>query len=118
MAQAYGKSGQPANAARGGSVSELTAVGDRLEEVVRDSAERLLAEMPELEVAEFLQRLCYQRSELFRGYRNGYPPAQGIGVGLDKVKVRVPRASDVPQDLHRRAFALRSSGAKKLSQKT
>lgn len=75
------------------------SVNDTLEEVAREGARRLLAEMLELEVDEFLQRARYQRGQAFRGYRNGYAPERSIGVGVGAVKVRVPRVSQVPEQI-------------------
>ena len=74
-------------------------VKDALEEVAREGARRLLAEMLDLEVSEFLQRARYQRGQAFRGYRNGYAPERDIGVWVGAVKVRVPRVSDVPEQV-------------------
>ena len=48
------------------------------------------------EIDEFLGRLRYQRTDEFRGYRNGYLPARTIGTGMGAVEVRQPRVSDVP----------------------
>jgi putative transposase len=80
-------------------VQHQESVRDTLEEVAREGARRLLAEMLELEVNEFLQRARYQRGQTFRGYRNGYAPERDIGVGVGAVKVRVPRVSDVPEQI-------------------
>jgi putative transposase len=77
---------------------------DRLEEIAREGAQRLLAEMLELEVDEFLQRVRYERGQRFRGYRNGHAPERTIGVGLGAVKVRLPRVSDVPADVAPNGF--------------
>jgi transposase-like protein len=71
-------------------------VGDVLDRVAREGARRLLAEMLELEVTEFLQRVRYERGTAYRGYRNGFAPERTIGVGLGAVPVRVPRVRDVP----------------------
>ena len=59
-----------------------TLVTDRLEQLARaenrppvsrgEGAERTLAEMLEMEVSEFLQRVRYQRNPTCRGHRNGY----------------------------------------------
>ena len=77
---------------------------DRLEQIVREGAERLLAEMLEFELDEFLQRLRYQRGQVFKGYRNGYAPARSIGVGMGRVTVRAPRVSDVPHEVAPEGF--------------
>jgi putative transposase len=82
-------------------------VGDVLEQVAREGARRLLAEMLELEVTEFLQRVRYERGTTYRGYRNGFAPARSIGVGLGAVPVRVPRVRDVPAELAPEGFRSR-----------
>lgn len=88
--------------ARGGSASEL--IRDKLEEIARAGAQRLLAEMLELEVDEFLQRVRYERGQTFRGYRNGHAPERTIGVGMGAIKVRMPRVSDVPHEVAPNGF--------------
>lgn len=87
-----------------GSSTNSSVVGrkeieDKLEEVAREGARRLLAEMLEAEVEEFLQRVRYERSVSFRGYRNGYAPERTIGVGMGAVSVKVPRVRDVPEEV-------------------
>jgi len=79
-------------------------VGERLEELAREGAQRLLAEALEAEVDEFLQRLRYGRGQEFRGYRNGHAPARTIGTGLGQVSVRMPRVSDVPEGVAEKGF--------------
>lgn len=102
MARAYRKSGGEASGKR--PAGPGAAITDRLEQIVRDGAERLLAEMLELEVDEFLQRVRYQRGEVLKGYRNGYAPARSIGVGMGRVAVRAPRVSDVPEEVAAEGF--------------
>lgn len=77
----------------------VPAPDDVLEAVVRHGAQRLLQQMVEAEVAEFLGRDRYQRAEEFRGYRNGHLPARTVGTGMGAVEVRMPRVSDVPEDV-------------------
>lgn len=88
--------------ARVGSASEL--VGDKLEEIAREGAQRLLAEMLEVEVDEFLQRVRYQRGQTFRGYRNGHAPERTIGTGMGQLKVKMPRVSHVPTEVAAKGF--------------
>lgn len=83
-------------------VAEL--IGGKLEQVARDGAQRMLAEMLEAEVGDFLQRLRYQRGQAFRGYRNGHAPERTIGVGMGAVRVRMPRVSDVPEEVALNGF--------------
>jgi len=94
MGKAYGKNG-------GGASGQ---VRDRLEEIVREGAQRLLAEMVELEVNEFLQRVRYERGQAFRGYRNGHARERTISTELGQVKVRMPRVSEVPEGIAEKGF--------------
>ena len=96
--KARGQSTSPSSS----KVAEM--IGDKLEQLARDGAQRMLAEMLEAEVGEFLQRVRYQRGEAFRGYRNGYAPERTIGVGLGAIKVRMPRVSDVPKEVAPKGF--------------
>ena len=41
----------------------------------------------------------YERSEEFRGYRNGYHRSRELTVGVSAVEVKVPRVSDVPAEV-------------------
>ncbi len=102
MDGAYRTNGKKATEESKGSAIRLTGpVGDTLEQIAREGAQRLLAEALELEVTEFLQRARYQRGveKAFRGYRNGYAPERTIGVGLSAIKLRMPRVSDVPEEV-------------------
>ncbi len=74
-------------------------ITDKLEQLAREGAERMLAEMLELEVSEFLQRARYRRARTFRGHRNGHAPERTVGVGLGAIKVKMPRVSHVPKDV-------------------
>lgn len=64
----------------------------------------MLATVLEEEVNAFLGRHRYGRSAQFRGYRNGYHPARELTVGLGPVAVRVPRVSQVPQEVAPQGF--------------
>jgi putative transposase len=70
-------------------------VQDALEACVQKGAREMLVAALEEEVNSFLERLRYQRSKQFRGYRNGYHPAREITVGLGPVEIRVPRVAGV-----------------------
>jgi putative transposase len=101
------------------SADRENPVGDVLEEIAREGARRLLAEMLEVEVTEFLGRVRYERAGVFRGYRNGFAPERSIGVGLGAVKVRVPRVSDVPAEVAPKGYESRIVGRyQRLSQTT
>ncbi len=97
MARAYGKTTGEASGKR--PAGPGAAIADRLEQIARSGAERMLAGMLETEVDEFLERLRYRRGEVFKGYRNGYAPARSIGVGMGRVTVRAPRVSNVPEEV-------------------
>ena len=77
----------------------VPAPDDTLEQLVRAGAQRILQEALSAELDEFLGRLRYQRSDEFRGYRNGYLPARTVGTGMGAVEIRQPRVSDVPAHL-------------------
>lgn len=100
MPQGYApKDGKASKAEETGHVGRGDQVGDELERLVREGAQRMLAAMLDAEVSDFLARVRYQRGQSFRGYRNGYAPARTIGVGLGAVTVRLPRVSDVPPEV-------------------
>jgi len=82
----------------------VPAPDDVLEQLVRQGAREMLQRALEAEVAEFVGRDRYERSEEFRGYRNGYLPERTIGVGVGAVEVRVPRVSDVPAEVAPEGF--------------
>lgn len=67
-----------------------------LDEVVRWGAQEMLRRALEEEVEGFLGRGRYERTDEFRGHRNGYAPARQIGTGVGSVAVRAPRVKDVP----------------------
>jgi len=75
-----------------------------LEAIVREGARRMLAKMLDFEVTEFLERVSYERSEEFRGYRNGYYKERSISTGLGQIKVRQPRVSNVPPEIAPNGF--------------
>lgn len=89
METGYGT--EPGGGEQAVGVCQLT-----LEALVREGAQRLLAAALEDEVAAFLGRRRYERGQPFRGYRNGYHAERELTVGVGKVRVRVPRVSDVP----------------------
>ena len=79
-------------------------VEDMLESIAREGARRMLAASMEEEVNKFLGRERYERSEEFRGYRNGYHPSRELTVGVSAVEVKVPRVSDVPAEVSPAGF--------------
>ena len=74
-------------------------VEDTLEAKVREGARLMLAAALEEEVSTFLGRERYERSDEFRGYRNGYHRSREVTVGVSAVEVKVPRVSDVPAEV-------------------
>jgi transposase-like protein len=74
-------------------------VWETLEEIAREGARRLLAEVLEWEVEDFLGRRRHERGGEFRGYRNGHAPEREVGTGLGAVRVRAPRVADVPAEV-------------------
>ena len=83
---------------------DTNVVDGTLEEMVREGARRMLAAGLEEEVNVFLGRERYERSEEFRGYRNGYHPSRELTVGVSAVEVKVPRVSDVPAEVSANGF--------------
>ena len=59
----------------------------------------MLAAALEEEVNAFLGRERYERSDEVRRYRNGYYRSREVTVGVSAVEVRVPRESDVPEEV-------------------
>ena len=74
-------------------------IEDTLEAKVREGARVMLAAALEEEVNAFLGRNRYERSDEFRGYRNGYHRSRELTVGVSGVEVKVPRVSDVPEEV-------------------
>jgi putative transposase len=82
----------------------VPAPDDVLEMVVREGARKMLRDMLEAEVDDFLGRRRYQRTGEYRGYRNGHLPERTIGVGMGAVEVSLPRVSDVPPEVSSDGF--------------
>ena len=81
------------------SKEETDVVSDTLEAKVREGARLMLAAALDEEVNAFLGRDRYERSEEFRGYRNGHHRSRELTVGVSAVEVKVPRVSDVPAEV-------------------
>jgi putative transposase len=73
------------------------AIVERLDQVAREGACQMLQRVLEAEVEEFLGRVRYQRSEEFRGYRNGHGRKRTVAISTWAVPVKVPRVSDTPE---------------------
>ena len=72
--------------------------------VIRLGAERLVQEMLEQEVTDYLEREHYQRrrpEQEHRGYRNGYEPGR-IRTAEGEIVVEVPQVRDAPETYHSR----------------
>jgi hypothetical protein len=82
----------------------VPAPNDVLEMIVREGARKMLQAVLEEEVDEFLGRRRYQRTEEHRGHRNGHLPKRTVGVGMGAVEVRLPRVSDVPNEVSPSGF--------------
>ena len=106
MKKGYTATKRKASENRTSSPSGFTElIVDKLEQLAREGAERMLAEMLEMEVSEFLQRVRYQRNPTFRGHRNGYAPERTVGVGLGALKMQMPRVSHVPREVAADGFS-------------
>jgi putative transposase len=78
---------------------EKGAIRTSLEDLVREGAQKMLAQALEEEVNAFLGRGRYERKNGFRGYRNGYHEAREVTVGVAPVSVKVPRVSQIPAEV-------------------
>ena len=78
------------------SIQQPASPKDALTEVLREGAQKLLAEAVQIEVGSFLEQYKELRDEQGhqRVLRNGYLPEREIQTGLGGIKVRVPRTRD------------------------
>jgi len=78
------------------SIQQPTSPKDALTEVLREGAQKLLAEAIKAEVENFLDQYQELRDEHGRQrvVRNGHLPEREIQTGLGGIKVRVPRTRD------------------------
>ena len=84
---------------------DISVVGDTLEDMVREGGRRMLAAALSEEVNGFLGREPYERSDEFRGYRNGYHRSREVTVGVSAVEVKAPRVSDVPAEVNEDGYS-------------
>jgi transposase-like protein len=70
---------------------------DPLEALARQGAQKMLAAALEEEVEAYLGRSRYERSDEFRGHRNGYGKERRVTLGCGTIPVRVPRVRDLPE---------------------
>jgi len=68
---------------------------DQLEELARDGARRMLTEALNEEVDAYLRRGRYERTDEFRGYRNGSTPRR-LTLGAGTIDLTVARVRDIP----------------------
>ena len=79
----------------------LDGEGDVTSNIVRLGIERLVQELVEQEVTDYLEREHYQRrrpEQEHRGYRNGYEPGR-IRTADGEVIVQVPKVRGAPSKL-------------------
>jgi putative transposase len=72
-------------------------VRDHLEELARDGARRMLTEALNEEVDAYLGRGRYQRTDEYRGYRNG-STSRRLTLGAGTIDLAAPRVRDLPED--------------------
>jgi len=70
---------------------------DQLEAIARKGARTMLGDALREEVDAYLGRERYERTEAYRGYRNGGSPRR-LTLGAGTVELAVPRVRDVPKD--------------------
>ncbi|HPP29207.1 MAG TPA: IS256 family transposase [Phycisphaerae bacterium] len=70
-------------------------VEDQLEALAREGARRMLCQALSEEVDAYLGRGRYERTEVYRGYRNGSTPRK-LTLGSGTIDVAVPRVRGVP----------------------
>ena len=78
------------------SIDEPTTTKDALTEVLREGAQKLLAEAVQAELEELLEEYEGQRDGQGRKrlVRNGYLPKREIQTGIGGIPVRIPRVRD------------------------
>ena len=78
------------------SIDEPTTTKDALTEVLREGAQKLLAEAVQAELEELLEEYAGQRDGQGRKrlVRNGYLPKREIQPGIGGIPVRIPRVRD------------------------
>jgi transposase-like protein len=78
------------------SIQRPTIARDALTDVLREGAQKLLAEAVQAEVESFIDEYQELRDEQGRQrmVRNGYLPERDIQTGLGGIKVRIPRTRD------------------------
>jgi len=70
-------------------------VRDQLEHLARQGARQMLMTALAEEVDVYLGRGCYERSDVYRGYRNG-STSRHLTLGSGTVELDVARVRDIP----------------------
>ena len=78
------------------SIDEPSTTKDALTEMLREGAQKLLAEAVQAELGELLEKYEGQRDGQGRKrlVRNGYLPMREIQTGIGGIPVRIPRVRD------------------------
>lgn len=79
-----------------GSTEKIDNLRDMkdLDEIARQGALRMLKDVMEAEVEEFLGRRRYERTQEYRGFRNGFGKKRKVVVGCGTMELRAPRVRD------------------------
>jgi putative transposase len=73
----------------------MVVVHDHLEELAREGAREMLMEALNEEVDAYLGRGRYERTDKYRGYRNGSTPRR-LTLGAGTIDLGAPRVRDIP----------------------
>ena len=78
------------------SIDEPGTTRDALTEVLREGAQKLIAEAVQAELEELLEQYEGQEDEQGRQrlVRNGYLPKREVQTGIGGIPVRIPRVRD------------------------
>ena len=102
-----------------GSMSESRPEWDQLEEWVRSQAQRLIQELLEEEVTEFLGRAKSARrsdSDHDTGYRNGYASRRRLTLSSGTIQLRRPRVRDTEEAFESRLLPLFVNRTRKVAE--
>ena len=102
-----------------GSVSESRPEWEQLEDWVRGQVQRLIQELLEEEVTEFLGRANSARrseSDSDAGYRNGYSKPRRLTLCSGTIQLRRPRVRDTEERFESRLLPLFVHRTRKVSE--
>jgi putative transposase len=99
------------------STEEIEDCPKSLDQIAREGALKMLKDALEAEVEDFLGRGRYERTEEYRGFRNGFGKKRKVVVGSGTLELQAPRVRDalVPFEsdvLHK--YQRQSEGVKSL----